>query len=126
MHYKLLGFSEHSGVRRFQFHRIGPLGVIPIPFTVLADTSLARRHHVPLQVLPTLATRLLNATTDATPAGTLTLSESHLCIYAAEEKAAKAEFDARHKRPPRPTSDPQEVPQEQVLQEQAPSTTVTN
>jgi hypothetical protein len=113
MHYKLLGFSEVSGVRRFQFQRIGPLGDIPIPFTVLADTSLARLHHVPLQVLPALATRLLNATTDETPASTLTLSESELSIYAAEEKAAKAEFDARHRRAPKVVEESQAEPQTQ-------------
>ena len=98
MHYKLLGFSENRGVRKFWFHRIGALGTLPVPFTVTADTSLARQNSVPLQVLPTLCTRLLNTTTTQTPSGVLTLSESDMRIYAAEAQAAKAELDAKHRR----------------------------
>lgn len=113
MHYKLLGFSENRGVRKFWFHRIGALGTAPIPFTVTADTSLARQNSVPLQVLPTLCTRLLNATTTQTPSGTLTLSESEMQIYAAEVQAAKAENDAKHRRNARPTTDQEPSVEEQ-------------
>jgi hypothetical protein len=113
VHYKLLGFSENRGVRKFWFHRIGALGTVPVPFTVTADTSLARQNSVPLQVLPTLCTRLLNATTTQTPSGALTLSESEMRIYAAEEQAAKAENDAKHRRNVRPPAAEEQPVQEE-------------
>src|SRR3954454_24946569 len=53
MHYKLLGFSQNGAVRTYRFHRIGVLGTAPVPFTVLADTDVARQHNVTLQELPT-------------------------------------------------------------------------
>ena len=62
MHYKLLGFLQVGTVRTFWFHRIGPLGTAPISFRVLADTLVARQYQVALQDLPSLCSRMLNAT----------------------------------------------------------------
>ena len=98
MHYKLLGFSQNGSLRTFWFHRMGPLGAIPIPFTVLADTSVARQYNVPLQELPSLCSRLLNATSDDRPSGALTVGDADLSIYAAEMEAARADTEAARKR----------------------------
>jgi hypothetical protein len=94
MHYKLLGFTQAGSVRRFWFSRIGPLGVTPVPFTVLADTAVARRYSVPLQELPVLCSRMLNAASDEAVAATLMLSEDEISVYAAEAAAAKAQIEA--------------------------------
>lgn len=90
MHYKLLGFSQKNCLRTFWFHRIGALGSTPVSFRVLADTSSARQHAVPLQELPSLCTRLLHATDETTPAGAaLVIGEGDLEMYAAELKTPK-------------------------------------
>ena len=84
MHYKLLGFSQNGAVRTYRFHRIGVLGTAPVPFTVLADTDVARQHNVTLQELPTLCSRLLNAINEDRPPDTLILGEADVCVYGAE------------------------------------------
>ena len=98
MHYKLLGFSQNGHLRTFWFHRIGPLGTAPVGFRVLADTSVVRKHNVPLQELPSLCTRVLNATCESGSAGALTLLEPDISQYAAELDQARAEADAARKR----------------------------
>lgn len=98
MHYKLLGFLQKDNVRMFWFHRIGPPGAVPIPFTVLADTLATREHNVPLQELPSLCTRLLNAAGEDEPACLLTIREADMAVYAAELETARAETEAARKR----------------------------
>jgi hypothetical protein len=83
MHYKLLGFSQRDGVRIFWFHRIGPLGTKPVPFHVLADTGAARQYKVPLQDLPSLCSRLLNAKADSDSPCAVTVGDRDLQNYAA-------------------------------------------
>ena len=92
MHYKLMGFRQDGGIRRFRFHRV-EIGVPPIPFTVLADTSLARTFKLSLQELPSLCSRLLSAV-DRSATGTLVLSEADMSLGAAENAAAAAQIDA--------------------------------
>lgn len=82
----------------FWFHRIGPLGAAPIPFRVVADTRATREHNVPLQELPSLCTRLLNATGEDEPAGSLTVREADIAVFAAELDTARAETEAARKR----------------------------
>jgi hypothetical protein len=98
MHYKLLGFSQLGTVRTFWFHRIGAMGTVPVPFRVLADTSVARKYNVALQEMPSLCSRMLNATAADTPAGTRILAEQDISMYAAELDLARAEADAARKR----------------------------
>jgi hypothetical protein len=98
MHYKLLGFSQTGVLRTFLFHRTGPLGTAPVAFRVLADTAIVRRHNVPLQELPCLCSRVLNATSEHAPAGALIVGEPDIFQYAAELEHARAEIDAARKR----------------------------
>ena len=98
MHFKLLGFSQKDNLRTFWFHRIGPLGAAPVPFSVLADTCVARQHNVPLQELPSLCTRLLNATGEQGRADALTVGEADIRLYSAELDTARAEMEVARKR----------------------------
>jgi hypothetical protein len=98
MHYKLLGFSQTGVLRTFWFHRIGPLGTVPVAFRVLADTSIVRKHNIPLQELPSLCSRVLNATSGNGPAGTLIVGEPDISRYAAELHQARAEAEAARQR----------------------------
>jgi hypothetical protein len=98
MHYKLLGFSQMSTVRTFWFHRIGPLGTAPVAFSVVTDTCVARKCNLPLQELPSLCSRMLNATSGDEPAGALTLGERDIAAYAAELDQARAAMDAARMR----------------------------
>jgi hypothetical protein len=93
MYYKLLGFSQDGSVRRFSFHRIA-IGEPPIPFSVIADTAIARRLNIPLQELPSLCSRMVSSTTPDTLAGPLTLGEAEMAACAAELAAAKAQAEA--------------------------------
>ena len=97
MHYKLLGFLQVGTVRTFWFHRIGPLGTTPISFRVLADTWVARQYQVALQDLPSLCSRMLNATPDDGPGGARLVSEREISLYGAELDAARAETEAARK-----------------------------
>lgn len=92
MHYKLMGFRQDGAIRRFCFSRV-EIGVPPISINVLADTSLARTFKLSLQELPSLCSRLLNAS-DQSATGTLILSETDMSVYAAENAVAAAQIDA--------------------------------
>lgn len=98
MYYKLLSFSQKENLRTFWFRRTGPIGAVSVPFTVLADTRVAREHRVPLQELPALCTRMLSAISEDERAGSLTVSEADFALYAAELDAARADTEAARKR----------------------------
>lgn len=91
MHYKLLGFSQKDSVRTYWFHRIGPLGTEPVPFSVRADTREVRKHNIPLQELPSLCSRLLACTRASQSASSLTVHEADLSRCAAELNSARAD-----------------------------------
>lgn len=92
MHYSLMGFSQNGAIRRFRFNRI-EMGVAPISVTVLADTSLARTFNLGLQELPSLCSRLLNAS-QGMVVSTLVLGEAEMSISAAENAALAADIEA--------------------------------
>jgi hypothetical protein len=94
MHYKLLGFSHLGSVRQFFFERVAN-SVAPVRFTVLADLGMARKFKLSLQQLPSICARLLEATREDQPAGTLLLTEADMSTSAAENAAAAAENAAR-------------------------------
>jgi hypothetical protein len=94
MHYKLLGFSQTGVLRTFLFHRIGPLGTAPVALRVLADTRLARKHNIPLQELPSLCSRVLNATIGDGLAGVVIVGEPYIAQCGAELNQARAEAEA--------------------------------
>lgn len=77
MHYKLLGFSQNGPIRRFVFQRI-VVGAVPVPLSVTADISLARRLNLALQELPGLCSRLLESVDHEQGSLNLALSELHM------------------------------------------------
>jgi len=94
LHYKLLGFAHLGSVRQFFFERVTTT-VAPVRFTVLADLGMARKFNLSLQQLPSICARLLEATREDQPAGTLLLTEADMGISAAENAAAAADDAAR-------------------------------
>jgi hypothetical protein len=94
MHYKLLGFSQTGVLRTFWFHRIGPLGTTPVALRVLVDTGLVRKHNIPLQELPSLCSRVLNATIGDELAGVVIVGEPYISQCGAELNQARADAEA--------------------------------
>lgn len=70
----LTGFSQENNIRRYTFQALPagnhkPAGTIKKEWTVSADLSLMRKHKIPLQELPLLCKRLVEAQAgDAKPA----------------------------------------------------------
>ena len=98
MHYKLPGFSQTGLLRTFWFHRIGRLGTAPVAFRVLAETRIVRKDNILLQELPSLCSRVLNATSRNGSAGVLIVGEPDISQYAPELNQARAEAEAARKR----------------------------
>jgi hypothetical protein len=90
MEFKLLGFSEVGAVRRFVFKKAGD--PTDPPFTVIADLALVRKFNVPLQDLPSLCARLLEAGGEHPAATTLFVTDAHLSVCAAAISAAAKEI----------------------------------
>jgi hypothetical protein len=86
MEFKLLGFSEVGAVRRFVFKKAGD--PTDPPFTVIADLALVRKFNVPLQDLPSLCARLLEARVEHLPATTLFVTDADLSVVAEANSAA--------------------------------------
>ena len=93
MHYTLLGFSQEGSVRSYSFQRV-TVDAPRVPFVVTVDLSLARRWNVPMQDLPQVCARVLQAVSDEAPAGRLSVTESDLNAASARNAAAAAEIAA--------------------------------
>jgi hypothetical protein len=90
MQYKLLGFSENGAVRRFIFKKAGD--PTDPPYTVIADVALARKFNVPLQDLPSLCARLLEAGGEKPEIRTLFVTDADLTVCAAANSAVAKEI----------------------------------
>ena len=90
MHYKLLGFSENGAVRRFIFKKAGD--PTDPPYTVIADVALARKFNVPLQDLPSICARLLEAAGESPETRTLIVTDADLTVCAAANSAVAKEI----------------------------------
>jgi hypothetical protein len=93
MQYKLLGFSENGAVRRFIFKKAGD--PTDPPYCVIADVALSRKFNVPLQDLPSLCARLLEASGENAGARTLIVTDADLTVCAAANSAAAKEIADR-------------------------------
>ena len=90
MQYKLLGFSEIGAVRRFVFKKAGDPN--DPPYMVIADVALARKFNVPLQDLPSLCARLLEAGGDSPEPRTLFVTDADLTVCAEANSAVAKEI----------------------------------
>ena len=93
MHYKLLGFSQEGSVRRFTFQRVNAEAP-KARFLVSVDLLLARRYEVPMQELPQLCSRVLQAGPDDAGSTRLSVTESDLHAAASRNATAAAEIAA--------------------------------
>ena len=94
MHYKLLGFSQRDSARYFAFERTQQ-GSASAAFTVVADLALARKFRIPLQDLPSLCSRLLEAGPADAPEASLVLTDADLQVHAAANLAAASVDQAK-------------------------------
>jgi effector-binding domain-containing protein len=109
----LTGFSQENNIRRYTFQALPagngkPVGA-PKPagnpkkeWTVSADLSLMRKHKIPLQELPLLCKRLVEAQADQAKEEALMFTERDMLGYASNRSAAElaAEVKKRARRMP--------------------------
>jgi len=95
MHYKLLRFSQNDSTRRFVFQRVLGNRTAAEQYTVIADVALARTFHIPLQELPSLCSRLLEAGPEDSGSGTILLTDADLRAQAAANLSAAQEAEAK-------------------------------
>ena len=115
----LTGFSQENNVRRYTFQALPsgnhkpagiqkpagshkPEGNSKKEWTVSADLSLMRKHRIPLQELPLLCKRLLEAQGENGKNDALMFTESDMLGYASNRTAAElaAEVKKRARRMP--------------------------
>jgi hypothetical protein len=95
MEFVLTGFRQDSNVREYTFQPLST-GHDRRVWTVSADLSLMRKHKIPLQELPLLCRRLLEAHADGPKDGALMFTERDMLGYVSNRSAA--EVAAEHKR----------------------------
>ena len=104
----LTGFSQENNIRRYTFQALPTGNHKPVPgstkkeWTVSADLSLMRKHKIPLQELPLLCKRVVEAQAEQTKEEALTFSERDMLGYASNRSAAElaAEVKKRARRMP--------------------------
>jgi hypothetical protein len=94
--YNLLGFSETNSVRQFVFNKEG--GPRAAPCTVIADVAFACNLKVPLQGLPWLSARLLEASGDDQRCEIITITASDLSVVAANHADARRQLTDKRAR----------------------------
>lgn len=104
----LTGFSQENNIRRYTFQALPagnarPSGNPTKRWTVSADLSLMRKHKIPLQELPLLCKRVVEAQGEnAQPDDSLAFTERDMLGYANDRSAAElaAELKKRARRMP--------------------------
>jgi hypothetical protein len=103
----LTGFSQENNIRRYTFQALPagnskPVATNKKEWTVSADLSLMRKHKIPLQELPLLCKRLVEAQADQAKEDTLMFTERDMLGYASNRTAAElaAEVKKRARRMP--------------------------
>ena len=88
MNFAFTGFRQNDSVRQFVFQSVTPPRE---KFTVGADLNLVRKHNIPLQELPLLCRRLLEATDEPQKSPGLVFTEQDMLGYV--EKRARVAHD---------------------------------
>ena len=104
----LTGFSQENNIRRYTFQALPAGNQRSAPaspkkeWTVSADLSLMRKHKIPLQELPLLCKRVVEAQAEQAKVDTLIFSERDMLGYASNRSAAElaAEVKKRARRMP--------------------------
>jgi hypothetical protein len=104
----LTGFSQENNIRRYTFQALPAgnhrpaAGTLKKEWTVSADLSLMRKHRIPLQELPLLCKRLVEAQSEQAKEDTLMFTERDMLGYASNRTAAElaAEVKKRARRMP--------------------------
>jgi hypothetical protein len=101
MEFVLTGFRQESNVRLYTFQPLAT-GQDRRVWTVSADLSLMRKYKIPLQELPLLCRRLLEAHAEDPKDGTLSFTERDMLGYVSTRSAAEvaAEQKRRARRMP--------------------------
>lgn len=96
MEYVLTRFQQQLNIRRFYFTGTNQVRE-RMEFIVGVDLSAARKFSIPVQDLPMLCLRHLEArVSDAQPRG-ITLGDGHLAAYAAERDAEKKRSESKRR-----------------------------
>jgi hypothetical protein len=96
MEYVLTSFQQQLNVRRFYFKGTNEARE-RLEFIVGVDLSLARKHNIPVQDLPLLCLRHLEArTSDAQPRG-VNFTDAQFADYAAQRDAEKKRTDSKRR-----------------------------
>lgn len=96
MEYVLTRFQQQLNIRRFYFKGTNAERE-RMEFIVGVDLSSARAHNIPVQDLPLLCLRHLEArVSEAQPRG-ITLNDQHLSAYAAHRDAEKKRTESKRR-----------------------------
>lgn len=93
MSFLLTGFHQISNVRQFAFRSTD---AVAESFIVCADLDLIHKHRIPMQELPLLCRRLLEALSQPRKSHSLVFTEEAMLAYV--RNRARAEEDASMKR----------------------------
>ena len=93
MNFVFTGFRQDDSLRHYLFQSVTRPSE---KFTVGADLNLVRKHSIPLQELPLLCRRLLEAKDEPLNSPSLVFTEQDMLGYV--EKRARAAHDAELKR----------------------------
>ena len=93
MNFVFTGFHQNDSVRQYVFQSVTRPNE---KFTVGADLNLVRKHKIPLQELPLLCRRLLEAKDEPRDSPGLVFTEQDMLGYV--EKRARVAHDAELKR----------------------------
>jgi len=93
MDFVLAGFNQFESIRRYFFDAVQE-GRPRRQFTVAADLTLVRKYKIPLQDLPLLCRKVLEAGTDAE----ITMfTETDMARYSAERQAVADDVAAKRR-----------------------------
>lgn len=103
MNFVFTGFTQEYNLRQFAFQRIEP-DRSRTEVTVDADLVLSRKYAIPVQELPLLCRRLLEARPEGDACTGLTFTEDEMRIYSDARRAAQVSAVLRRRTNRRPAS----------------------
>ncbi len=105
MEFVLTGFQNERNVRRYTFQLVGTDRKRHEEMTVGADLALIRKHRIPLQELPLLCRRLLEAhSAGPSKASALMFTEKDMLAYAHDRAVAESAAEQKKRAHRKPVS----------------------
>ena len=95
MHFVFTGFRQNDSVRQYVFQSVTPPHE---ELTVGADLNLVRKHNIPLQELPLLCRRLLEATDEPQKSPGLVFTEQDMLGYVEKRSRIAQETESKRRK----------------------------